>query len=221
MLFDPENPIVKLCAEGMQAEAEGKIETARTLFGKAWDNAANDFEAFTAAHYMARNQTDAAGALKWNLEALSRAKAIKDDDVRATFPSLYLNVGKSCEDMGDIAEAARYYLLAADFSDLLPPGGYGDMIKAGIGAALKRTGIAGFHNDILDGLIEKWCKDRALRPLSIVLPAYTGNLGTEKDIRKIISALSYLKAARYLSDAEDNSLGMLIEKLSSSEKSNP
>ena len=36
MQFDPENPIIKLCAEGMQLEGEGKKEEAEELFLQAW-----------------------------------------------------------------------------------------------------------------------------------------------------------------------------------------
>jgi hypothetical protein len=60
MQFDPENPIVKLCAHGMQLEGEGKPGEASATFNQAWGQAINDFEKFTAAHYVARNQDSAA-----------------------------------------------------------------------------------------------------------------------------------------------------------------
>lgn len=202
MQFDPNNKVVKLCADGMQAEAKGKTEDAHSLFQQAWDIAENDFEAFTAAHYLARNQKDPEDALKWNLESLARANKIVDESMNTNYPSLYLNIGKSYEQLKDITEANRNYQLAANFSSFLPPGKYSDMIRTGIASALARTGTVKFTNAQLDGLISKWCESRNLRPLSLILPPYISNLGTESDINKLISALSYLSATRCL-DEED------------------
>ena len=214
MQFDPENKVVKLCAEGMQLEAEGNIEAAHMRFQEAWDIAENDFEAFTAAHYLARNQKDPSDTLKWNIEALNRANLIPDDDMNGHYPSLYLNVGKSYEALNDIPQANHHYQLAADYSEFLPPGKYGDMIRMGIGTALKRTGTVKFSNSGLDRLINIWCEQRNLRPLSLILPAYLSNLGTEKDINKMISALSYLSAVRCLNDEEQALIDHLVIELS-------
>lgn len=78
MQFDPENKVVQLCVQGMQAEAEGKIDEAHNLFQQAWDMTANDFEKFTAAHYMARAQKAPHDVLEWNLKALNHALNIKE-----------------------------------------------------------------------------------------------------------------------------------------------
>ncbi len=37
MQFDPGNPVIKLCAEGMNSEARGEIANAKQLFQQAWD----------------------------------------------------------------------------------------------------------------------------------------------------------------------------------------
>jgi hypothetical protein len=214
MQFDPTNKVVKLCVEGMQMEAEGKRDGAHKLFQQAWDIAENDFEAFTAAHYLARNQKDPNDVLKWNLEALNRANAIKDDDTKGHYPSLCLNVGKSHETLGDIKEANNYYQMAANHSNYLPPGKYGDMIRMGIAEGLKRTGTTKFNNDILDNLISKWCEKKELRPLSLILPAYISNLGTEDDLNKLVSALSYLSATRCLDAGDQGIVDGLVVGLS-------
>lgn len=213
MQFDPNNKVVQLCAQGMQTEAEGKTAGAHALFQQAWDIAQNDFEAFTAAHYLARNQPDPKDNLKWNLEALTRANNIKDDDMKGHYPSLYLSVAKSYETLGNLPEANHHYQLAADSSQHLPPGKYGDMIRSGIAAGLQRTGSVKFSNANLDGLINKWCEEKALRPLSLVLPAYVSNLGTANDINKLISALSYLSAARCLGEADQGIVDGLVAEL--------
>lgn len=139
MQFDPENKVVKLCAEGMNVE--GEPEKARALFQQAWDIATSDFEAFTAAHYLARHQNSPEDTLKWNLEALHRAKRVQDDEINQVYPSLYLNVGKSYEDMGDRPQAREHYELASGYVSFLPAGGYGDMIKAGVTNGLHRTKV--------------------------------------------------------------------------------
>jgi hypothetical protein len=139
MQFDPENKVIKLCGEGMMAEGEANPEKAYNLFQQAWDSASNDFEAALAAHYMARHQDNPADTLKWNLESLNRAMLVKDEDMNQLYPSLYLNAGKSYEDLGDIKEAGVQYKLAADFASFLPADGYGNMIRAGIEAGLNRT----------------------------------------------------------------------------------
>src|SRR6185295_1024297 len=112
--LDPDNAVVRLCIEGMQAETKGKGNEARTLFERAWSTHSNDYEACVAAHFLARQQETHAEALRWNREALTRADAAGDDRISSFYPSLYLNMGRSYEDMGDTAEARRYYKLAAE-----------------------------------------------------------------------------------------------------------
>ena len=213
MNFDPENKVVKLCALGMQAEAEGKIEEANACFKQAWDAATNDFERFTAAHYCARNQADPLVNLQWNLDALKYAQAIHDESIKGHYPSLYLNIGKSYENLGDLATAATYYQLAADNAIYLPEGGYSNMLKAGITDGLKRIGLKLFSNAVLDGLITLWCERKNLRPLSLVLPAYLQCMSTNSDISKLITALSYLSATRCLSAEEQGKVEGVIAEL--------
>lgn len=98
----------------MQAEFKGQVEQARSLYQQAWDEARDDYEACIAAHYLARFQDDPAERLHWNQVALERAEAVKDERVQDFYPSLYLNMGQSCELLGDHEEAQRYYDLAAE-----------------------------------------------------------------------------------------------------------
>nr|BFF02017.1 hypothetical protein GCM10020241_36920 [Streptoalloteichus tenebrarius] len=42
--MDPDNPVVRLCVQGMQAEAEGRDADARDLFQRAWETAGDDYE---------------------------------------------------------------------------------------------------------------------------------------------------------------------------------
>jgi tetratricopeptide (TPR) repeat protein len=214
MEFDPNNPVVQLCIKGMNAEGEGNIEEAQQLFQQAWDMATNDFEAFTAAHYLARNQKDPNDNLKWNIEALTRADAINGDDLKGHYPSLYLNVAKSYETLENMEEAARHYQLAADSCEHLPAGKYADMIRSGVSAGLKRVGETAFNDDQITELINNWCERKDLKPLSMILPAYVGNLGTENDRNKLLSAFSYISAMRCLDEKEQRVVESIIVKLS-------
>ena len=112
--MDLDNPVIRLCAEGARAEFEGRIHDARTLFMQAWEASKDDYEACVAAHYVARYQESPEDTLRWNQEALSRANAVGDDRVIGFFPSLYLNMGRSYETLGNQTEAQRYYDLAAE-----------------------------------------------------------------------------------------------------------
>ena len=139
MQFDPENRINKLCAQGMLLEGEGKPAEAAKLFRQAWHEATNDMERFTAAHYVARHQPDAAGKLEWDETALAIALGIEGDAIKATYPSLYLNVAKCYEDLNDPGKAREYYQLAYQFTEFLPDDGYGSMIKRGIAEGMERV----------------------------------------------------------------------------------
>lgn len=215
MEFDPNNPVVQLCVEGMNAEGEGQIEKAHELFQRAWESATNNFEAFTAAHYLARNQKDPIDVLKWNLEALARADAIEDEGLKGQYPSLYLNVAKSYENLGNKEDAVRYYRMAADSAEHLPAGKYTDMIKSGIGAGLKRVAQSRPADENITQLINAWCERKELRALATVLPAYVSNIGSESDRNKLLSAFSYLSAMKCLNGQEQEKIQQIIKDLSS------
>lgn len=138
MKFDSSNNVVALCAKGMEAEGKGLPDEAATLFSLAWESATTDFEKFTAAHYMARNQKDPNEELKWNLASLHFAHAVADEGMKPYFASLHLNAGKSYEALNDKKSAQQHYGLAAGYIEFLPKDGYGSMIQKGIEAALKR-----------------------------------------------------------------------------------
>jgi tetratricopeptide (TPR) repeat protein len=112
--MDLDNPVIKLCVEGTRAEFEGRANVARTLFMQAWEASRDDYEACVAAHYVARYQESPEDMLRWNREALNRANAVGDDRVKDFYPSLYLNMGRSYETLGNQAEAQKYYNLAAE-----------------------------------------------------------------------------------------------------------
>src|SRR5512141_3153737 len=109
MNLDPNNAIVRLCVAGLACESEHRFDQALALYMRAWNESANDIESCIAAHYIARHQKTAAESLRWNLEALNRAKAVQDERMREFYPSLYLNVGKSYEENGDKEKSRKFY----------------------------------------------------------------------------------------------------------------
>jgi len=138
MQFDPDNKIVKLCVQGMDMEGEGNQEEAGNLFLQAWNEATNDFEKFTAAHYVARHQKRIEDKLKWDETSLQLALKINDTTIKGAYPSLYLNIAKCYEDLNDLANAKNNYELALSFTNLLADNGYGNMIKGGIMNGIER-----------------------------------------------------------------------------------
>jgi tetratricopeptide (TPR) repeat protein len=138
MLYDPSNPVVQLCVIGIETEYSGDLEKAHALYQEAWGMANTDLEFLTAAHYLARVQTDPAASLDWNLLAIEHAGKTDHPEIMAFYPSLYLNVGKSYEDLGDMQKAYDYYLLAQSHSNHLADDGYGNMIRKGVLAGLNR-----------------------------------------------------------------------------------
>lgn len=138
MQFDPNNNVVQLCAQGMEMEGKGQPEKAAKLFLRAWNEATNDFEKFTAAHYVARHQKSVTEKLKWDETALELALKINNDTVKGALPSLYLNIAKCHEDLCDNYNALKNYELALSFAHLLPGNGYGNPIKSGIMNGIER-----------------------------------------------------------------------------------
>lgn len=111
--MDANNPIIKLCIEGTQAEFNGSMKAACALYRQAWEASTDDYEACIAAHYVARCQESPDDIFNWNRIALERAQAVNHDRVRDFYPSLYLNMGRSWELLGNRAEAEKYYKRAA------------------------------------------------------------------------------------------------------------
>jgi hypothetical protein len=117
MEFDPNNNVVKLCLQGMNMEDKGKPEEAYGLFLQAWNEATYDFEKFIAAHYVSRHQHNVTDKLKWLKSALQSALKINDDSVKSAFPTLYSNIARCYEELGDFDNAKRNTELADSFRD--------------------------------------------------------------------------------------------------------
>ena len=142
MSFNPSNPIVQLCVQGIDREERGAPREARELFLRAWSEATNDFEKFLAAHFVAQHQENVADRLQWLEQALHFALKVDDESVGGALPGLYNNIARCYDELGDeenasqnreraISSAARpadrgpfYHGTRADLrtGDLLTPG---------------------------------------------------------------------------------------------------
>jgi hypothetical protein len=138
MTIDATNPVVALCAQGMHAEAAGNPAEARDAFARAWDASRDAYERCIAARYVARHQPTPHETRRWNAIALSHAEEVADDRVAELLPSLHLNMGHSCETTGDVEGARRHYESAEAWLDRLPAGPYAQMVRRGVGEALRR-----------------------------------------------------------------------------------
>jgi hypothetical protein len=136
--MDPDNSIVLLCVKGMRYEGEGRYKDARAQFVQAWDESTDDFEACIAAHYLARHQDTNEQRLQWNQESLRRAQAAGGQRVQDFYPSLYLNLGYSYEQLGEKAKASYYYELAENSAAKLSEDRYGKIVRDGIEEARRR-----------------------------------------------------------------------------------
>ncbi len=142
MEFNPNNNVVKLCVQGMDIEGKGKPEEASRLFLQAWNEATNDFEKFTAAYFVARHQKNVPDKLNWLETALQFALKINNDNVKGAFPSLYSNIAKCYEELGDFDNAKKNSELSISFTGKLSDKGpfyhgtkadlkVGDLLTAG------------------------------------------------------------------------------------------
>jgi hypothetical protein len=137
-VIDHNNPIVKLCGQGMEREQEGKGEEARQLFLTAWEESGLPVERAMAAHYVARYQDTVEMTLFWNQTAVNNADAVENDGAKDLYPSLYLNLGRSHEDTGSMSDAKRCYERAQQCLGDLPENGYRKLIQNACAAGLDR-----------------------------------------------------------------------------------
>jgi len=152
MEFNPSNPVVKRCLEGMAMAESGKPEAAYRLFLQAWEEATDDLEKFIAAYYLARQQKNNADKLRWYETALQFALAINDDSVYSAFASLYAHIAKCYEALGDIDLAKKHEELVASFTHKPTDTGpfyHGTRADLNVGDLLTAGRMSNYHPGII------------------------------------------------------------------------
>src|SRR5688500_6219352 len=152
MEFNPNNNVAKFCVQGMDMEEKGKPEEASRLFLQAWNEETNDFEKYTAAYYVARHQKNVADKLKWLETALQFALKINNESVSGAFPSLYSNIAKCYEDLGDFDNAKKNSELSMAFMGKLSDKGpfyHGTKADLKVGDLLTAGNRSNYQHDII------------------------------------------------------------------------
>ncbi len=149
--FDPNNAVVRLCMSGMSLEDSGNIEDAITMFRKAWQEATDDYERFIAAYHVARRQNSVTDKLKWMEISLQCALNINDDNVKSAYPTLYLNIAKCYEELGDADNAKRNYQLSNSYKGAPSDEGpfyHGTKADLQVGDLLTAGGISNYKPEL-------------------------------------------------------------------------
>src|SRR5690606_22486587 len=101
MEFDPNNPVIQRCMQGKNLEEKDQSEEAGPIYLQAWNEAANDFEKFIAAYFMAVHQKNAENKLEWLHTALQHGYIVGNPTVTSALPSLYLTMAQCYNALGD------------------------------------------------------------------------------------------------------------------------
>jgi rifampin ADP-ribosylating transferase len=101
----------------MEIEGKGQPDEARRLFLQAWNDAADDFEKFMAAYFVAERQENLGDKVEWLETTLKFALRANDEGVKAAFPPLYSDLARCYEELGDPDNAKKYSELAKSYAD--------------------------------------------------------------------------------------------------------
>ncbi|WFR55834.1 NAD(+)--rifampin ADP-ribosyltransferase [Anaerocolumna sp. AGMB13025] len=149
--FDPNNNVIKLCVIGMSLEDSGNAEEAGTMFQKAWNEATDDYEKFIAAYHLARQETNITDKLKWMETSLQCALNINDDNVKSAYSTLYVNISKCYEELGDSDHAKRNYELSESYKGAPTDKGpfyHGTKADLKVGDLLTAGGISNYKPEL-------------------------------------------------------------------------
>ncbi|GAA3436892.1 hypothetical protein [Kutzneria kofuensis] len=212
--MDPNNQVVRLIGQGMQADGEGRADDARALFEQAWDAATDDYEACLAAHYLARSQQTPEEVLQWNKVCLERADKSGDERVRAFYASMHLSLARAHTNVDDADQAREHYKLAADSLQHVPAGPHHEAARFAIARGLDSTS----KSAALAELLGKLSARGDLLALGLLLPAYLRDLGTAEDRTALLMALQTVRVDRHLPEDEQEILARAVAEVTESAK---
>lgn len=152
MDFDPNNPIIQLCLQGMEMEGRDNHEEALRIFLQAWNEANTDLEKFLAAHFVARQQSNVHDKIRWVETALQFALKINDNTVRSALPSMYSNLAKYYEESGDAGKAKQNHELAVSYTNQVYDSGpfyHGTKADLQVGDLLNAGGRSNYKDELI------------------------------------------------------------------------
>jgi hypothetical protein len=151
MEFSPDNPVVKLCLQGMGMEEKGLQQEAGKLFLQAWNEATQPFERFMTAWFLARSQLQLADKLRWMEAALRAGLEIRDGSVKSALSALYSNIAQCHEKLNHPDQADRNRALAASIDDAPADDGpfyHGTRADLQVGGLLTAGGLSNYQADL-------------------------------------------------------------------------
>jgi hypothetical protein len=151
MEFGPNNPVVKLCLQGLALEANGHPQLATESFRAAWNAASADHERFIASYHLARVQNAAADRLRWFETALQHAAKSDASAVQSAMPLLHAEIARCHDDLHQ-PDAAQRHRALADSSGTAPsdngPFYHGTRADLSVGDLLRAGGISNYQADL-------------------------------------------------------------------------
>ena len=135
-MIEGDSLTARLCADGMAVD--GDPVAALALFEQAWAVRRDAYDAAIAAHFLARHQPSLELTLHWNRVAVDQALTLSPPRAAALLPSLYLNLGDSYLNTGDLDRAADAATLGAGALREVPVDGYSQLVGAGLQRLLSR-----------------------------------------------------------------------------------
>ena len=152
MEFSPFNNIVKRCLQGMKMEAKGSPEEANKLFRQGWEEAANEFEKFLAAYYVARHQPTVSDHLHWLTIALEHALKADNEATKSALPTLYSQIAAYYDDLGDVENAKKNHELSALYGTAPSDRGpfyHGTKADLQLGDMLVAGGVSNYQSELV------------------------------------------------------------------------
>lgn len=110
--FDSKNKIIGLCMLGMNMEEQGDSEGAMAILIKALNESTDDFEKFVATYQIAKYEKNIPEKLKWLEKSLQYAIKSEDYGIKSTLPTIYFDIAKCYEELGESEKAKINYELS-------------------------------------------------------------------------------------------------------------
>lgn len=152
MEFNPNNPVIQRCMQGMGMEEQGQHNEAGKIFMQAWDEAGNDFEKYIAAHFVARHQKNSSDKLKWLNTCLEFALKVNSHTTQGALPALYLTIAKCYEELNEPGNAKKNQELALLCKNNISDSGpfyHGTKANLNVGDLLTSGVMSNYKSDLV------------------------------------------------------------------------